>query len=157
MEDKQRDLIDRLLFPRSQEDWETAKAENDAAPREPGRYKIGVGGEPHITKPTVAICDKCGATIRSKGGGIRFGDPIRCKNPAHQGLEDCLLIHTHQSVDLPGIKACAYWKCRLWRARCKYGDKKLHDKYRSWKWKRRAKRERADPSRWAEFWKWSNK
>lgn len=155
VEDKQRDLIDRLLFPRSQEDWEEAKAESDAAPREPGRYKIGVAGEPHRTEPSTHVCEDCGTTIRSKGG-IRFGDDLPCKVPAHQGWDDCHMVHIHQVLDLPDIPACRAWKWRRYRLRWKLIGKQKN-RYLSWKWKRRAKKERADPSRWAEFWKWNDR
>lgn len=137
MGDETRDALSRLLFPESSEDWEEAKAENDAAPREPGRFKIMVGGEPRPAEPWEGTCPACRRVIRSGSGGINFGDPWPC--PQHEG--DCLVMHLHWSEDCPA------WRNRLWRFWNIRTWGRVERRWKSWKWRRAAERERAD------FWK----
>src|SRR5688500_11811730 len=91
--------LQRLLFPESEEDWEEARAENDAAPREPGRYKIVFPNAPRPMEPWSGVCPDCGRTVSSRGGGVSFED-IPC--PLHTG--DCLVMHIHWSEDCPGLR-----------------------------------------------------
>jgi len=92
------DLTRRLLFLDSEEEWEEANAENEATPREPGRWKVGVGGAPRSIPPWEGPCPDCGRTLCS-GGGIEFGE----FEPGY------FAIRYHWSTNCPA------WKYRRWR------------------------------------------
>lgn len=139
-----RDRMERLLFPESEDEWERANAENEAAPREPGRYKVGVAGAPRSTGPTERQCEDCGKVCRS-GGGVSFGfhpcDLHGCD------FSDCIAVHHHWGEDCPG------WRHRWFRLWNRGPVWSVRRRWLSWRWRRTAKRERSDPAMWADYWK----
>lgn len=108
-------------------------------PREPGRFSIAMGGEPRRYEWTGA-CPDCGRVLSARG--ISFGD-FPCE--MHPDIPECSTIHLHWSEDCP--------KHRLWRLWHHHTWGKAERRWKSWRWRRRAKRERADPAAWVEFWK----
>lgn len=142
MDDETKDRLDRLMFPESMEDWERAKAEHDAAPREPGRYKVGVAGPPRSPEPWSGVCEYCGKTISDPGGnGVIFGE-----FPCDKHTGDCLPMHGHHAFSCRGPRMI------LWRFWHHHTWGKVRVRWMSYKWRRRAKRERNDPSAWLRFW-----
>ena len=136
------DPLRKLLFPDNEVTWQVAKMENDALPREPGRYKVGVAGPPRPTTPFDFDCPDCGGHFSSRGG-IAFGTQPACE--MHPDMDDCIPIHIHWM-------SCPSWKHRLWRLWHHHTWGQIVRRWKSYKWRRRAKKERADPNAWVKFW-----
>lgn len=140
-DDDRYDLLGRLLFPESEEDWEEARAVHDAQPREPGTAKVMFNGPPR-SFDVMLECDKCGKVVH--GTGISFGALPPC--PDHPDVEHCELIHMHWSEDCPA------WSCRWWRLKENTWGR-LERRRLARKWRRRREAERADPAAWADYWR----
>lgn len=112
----------------------------DDAPREPGRAKIVMGGEP-VAYSIENTCDACGKTIRSSG--VRFGPPMDC--PMHPDAEDCLGIHIHYGDNCTALR----WRLSRLRTAITWP---IERRWKSWRWRRGMDAERADPEAWAHYW-----
>lgn len=136
-----KDRLARLVFPRTIEEWREANAEQEAAPREPGRYKMTMGGEPRTAHVT-ATCSRCRRELRSTG--ISFGDRPPCDR--HDDVDECLVIHIHEAFE------CPYWRFRLWRVWHHRTWGRVERTWKTRRWRRRARRERSDPEAWKNYW-----
>lgn len=115
----------------------------DDAPREPGRARVTMGGEPR-TVDTEVECDFCGCVLRWRG--VMFGDGPSWSCKIHPGREaECLPLHSHYSEDCPAL----HWRLRRFKTALTWP---IERRWRSWRWRRRMSKDRRDPESWAHFW-----
>lgn len=112
----------RLVFPSSTEDWREANAILDATPREPGRFKLGFDSEPRWFE-WEGDCPDCGRHMTSTG--VVFGN-----------RPDDSALYVHWAESCPALKH------RLWRLWYCHTYGRLERRYKSWRWRRRARVER---------------
>jgi hypothetical protein len=112
----------------------------DDEPRKPGTRKIVFEHE-GVDIEYEGVCEHCGKVVKSSG--VRFSEEPVC---SQYGTADCIMMHVHSSED------CPYWWYRLWRAWHRHGIGRWWDNRPIRKWDRKLKREKKDPSAWAEYW-----
>lgn len=135
-DDDDTDRLRRLLFPRSEEEWTEAQAENEAAPREPGTYKVRVSAAP---RPYVfdGECPRCHRHVHSEG--IRFTDMSEDEDAE-------LTLRMHWAL------ACPAWKSRRHRWWYRHGWPRIKDRHRMRRLRRARAKERRDPNAWLQYW-----
>jgi hypothetical protein len=101
-----------------------ALAAYNAIPREPGRYKVNFAGLPQ-SYTWEGVCPDCGRHL-GPYEGVAFGDFD----------QDSLHIAAHRAED------CPCWRNRLWRLWYHHTWGKVSQRWESWTWRRRARKER---------------
>lgn len=109
-------------------------------PSEPGRFKVVTNGEPSF-REGVVVCDYCGKQIRHQG--ISFGELPECA--MHPDEPDCMWIHVHYGDSCPALR----WRLRRIKTAVTWP---VERRWKSWRWNRKAQRDRSDPEKWAHFW-----
>lgn len=140
------ELAAAAMFAESEEEFNEITNELNSLPREPGTYRVSFAGAPRSVPVTEVDCPDCGRKLRT-GGGVAFGDWECPQHPATSSITDCMGIHMHWSEDCPA------WKHRRWRLWHHHTWGRVERRWYSYKWRRRRKKERADPVNWVEYWK----